>query len=188
MSNAQALLDLQTKRVIQETVMELSGFYKHTLLDLDAICRHYGIDLLEGEFEDENQSGALIKDNGKWSIIVNKHHPLNRKRFTIAHELGHYFAVVKGSTQAEIFLEENGDVIRDYSLMKRTEEVEEGSYQVERQANMVAAAILMPDDMVTNFYNKGLSLSELASEFGVSEIAMDYKLKSMGIDSLESSK
>lgn len=188
MSNAQALLDMQTQRVIGEAKDEVNGFYKHTLLDLDAVCADHDIKLLEGEFEDENQSGALIRENGEWSIIVNRHHPLNRKRFTIAHELGHFFAVTKGSTQAEIYLEENGDVIKDFALMKRTEEVEEGSYQVERQANMIAASILMPDEMVLNLYNDGLSVAALAGEFGVSEIAMDYKLKRMGIDSLESSK
>jgi len=186
MSNAQKLLDRETKRIVASVKDEVSGFYKHTLLDLDAICESNGIELLEGRFEEENLSGALIKDGEKWSIVVNESHPRNRKRFTIAHELGHFFAVKHGSVQAEIFLEEQNNVIREYALMKRAEEIEDGKYQVERQANMIAAEILMPDQMVQKLYDKKYSVAELAEEFGVSEIAMTNKLKSMGIDTLES--
>lgn len=186
MSNAQSLLDLETKRIIEDSRRGVSGFYKHTVLDLDGICKHHDIELLEGEFEDDNQSGALIRDGKKWQIIVNKNHSLNRKRFTIAHELGHYFAVVKGSAQAEVYFEKHNEVIKDYALMKRTNEVEEDSYQIERQANMIAAAILMPEEMVQKFYHEGLSLTSMAEKFGVSETAMSYKLESMGIDTLES--
>ena len=186
MSNAQKLLDRETLRIIEEVKDEVNGFYKHTRLDLDAVCAQNGIKLLEGRFEDENQSGALVKEGGEWSIIVNEDHPVNRKRFTIGHELGHYFAVERGSVQAEIYLEEQKNVIRDYALMKRTDEIEDGKYQIERQANMIAAAILMPDQMVQALYEKGLrSVSELAEEFGVSEVAMENKLKSMGIENLE---
>jgi Zn-dependent peptidase ImmA (M78 family) len=51
---------------------------------------------------------------------------------------------------------------------------------------MIAAAVLMPDEMVQALYEKKLSVSELAEEFGVSEIAMENKLKSMGFETLES--
>ena len=186
MSNAQKLLDRETKRIIGEVKQEVAGYYKHTLLDLDAVCAANNIELLEGRFEDVNQSGAIYKENKKWFIVVNEDHPINRKRFTIAHELGHFFAVDRGSVQAEVHFEDQNEVIKDYSLMKRAEEIEDGAYQIERQANMIAAAILMPDDMVRTLYNKNLSLGELAEEFGVSEAAMDNKLKSMGIETLES--
>lgn len=186
MSNAQLLLDSQTKKIIKDVKNEVYGFYNHTLLDLDAICEHYDIKLLEGEFEDSNQSGALIYDGDTWSIIVNQNHSMVRKRFTIAHELGHFFAVINDSTQAKIYLEEHEGVIRDYSIMNRNEEVEEDSYQIERQANMIAAAILMPDEMVKKFIRERLSPYDMAKEFGVSDIAMNFKLKSMGYESLES--
>lgn len=187
MSNAQKLLDRETRRIIEEVKEAVSGYYTHTILDLDAVCDVNNIQILEGKFEDDNQSGALINENGKWQIVVNEDHPISRKRFTIAHELGHYFAVQGESIQAEIYLEEQNNVIRDYALMKRTDEVDEGTYPVERQANMIAAAILMPDHLVQKLYDQipRPSVSELASEFGVSEIAMENKLQSMGIDSLE---
>lgn len=185
MSIVQKLLDRETERIIATVKDEVSGYYKHTLLDLDAICQTYGIHLLEGPFEDENQSGALVKDDDGWSIIVNETHSRNRKRFTIAHELGHFFAVQHNSVQAEDYLEEQGNIIRDYTLMKRTEDAEDGKYQVERQANMIAAEILMPDQLVQKLYEQRLTISEMAEQFGVSEIAMSYKLTSMGYDSLE---
>ncbi len=185
MSNAQRLLDRETTRIVKNVKEEVSGYYKHASLDLDAICQAYNIRLLEGTFEDENQSGALVKNEDGWSIIVNEAHSRNRKRFTIAHELGHFFAVQYESIQAETYLEEQGGIIRDYALMKRMEEVEDGKYQVERQANMIAAEILMPDQLVQQLYEKGMSVVEMAEQFGVSEIAMAYKLKGMGYDNLE---
>src|SRR5437764_12493286 len=36
-------------------------------------------------------SGALIRKQGRAIIAVNPAHHENRQRFTIAHELGHYF-------------------------------------------------------------------------------------------------
>lgn len=185
MSNAQKLLDRETNRIIADVKNEVSGFYKHASLDLDAICDAYNIRLLEGAFEDENVSGTLVKADDGWSIIVNEAHSRNRKRFTIAHELGHFFAVEYNSIQAETYLEEQGNIIRDYALMKRTEDVEDGKYQVERQANMIAAEILMPDHLVQKLYDQKMNVQEMAEQFGVSEIAMSYKLTRMGYDTLE---
>ncbi|MCS7202577.1 MAG: ImmA/IrrE family metallo-endopeptidase [Dictyoglomus sp.] len=38
-----------------------------------------------------NISGFICSFNNSGVILVNKYHPLTRQRFTIAHELGHYF-------------------------------------------------------------------------------------------------
>ena len=47
------------------------------------------IEVLEAELYDI--SGALRREGNGWKIYVNRQDSPQRKRFTIAHELGHYF-------------------------------------------------------------------------------------------------
>jgi len=38
---------------------------------------------------DDDVSGFLLREQGSISIAINKQHPANRQRFTLAHEIGH---------------------------------------------------------------------------------------------------
>ena len=74
-------------------------------ISLKQILRHYHINMLSYEDFCEKyhctmeacyaflgRDGATIVKNGRYLIVYNKHAtPQNRKRFTIAHELGHIF-------------------------------------------------------------------------------------------------
>ena len=74
-------------------------------VSLKIILRHYGIRLLSYEdfckefhctmetcFAYLGRDGATIEKNGRYLVVYNKHAtPQDRKRFTIAHELGHIF-------------------------------------------------------------------------------------------------
>ncbi len=183
----QKIIDRDTKRIIEKVRSEILGFYNLYKLDVDALCRHLGISLLEGEFEDENVSGAITKSDSTYTIVINAGHPHTRKRFTIAHELGHYYAIENGSEIAKDYLEENGNVIKDYVVLNRSDksEINEDNYQVERQANMIGASVLMPDEMVKSLVDEKLDVSEMASRFGVSESAMAYRLKILNFDTME---
>jgi Zn-dependent peptidase ImmA (M78 family) len=182
----QKIIDRETKRIIEKVRSEILGFYNLYRLDLDSLCRHLGISLLEGEYEDENVSGALTKNDG-YTIVINSNHSLPRKRFTIAHELGHYYAIENGSEIAKEFMEQNGNLIKDYLVVNRSDksEIDENNYQVERQANMIGASILMPDEMVKSLVNENLDIPEMAIKFGVSESAMSYRLKILNFDPME---
>src|SRR4051795_10282878 len=49
-----------------------------------------GLQVLEAQL-DQNTLGALVKEPGKEpTILLNQNDGQNRKRFTCAHELGHY--------------------------------------------------------------------------------------------------
>ena len=53
-----------------------------------------GIAVRDVQFKDiaeDSVCGGILKENESIEIYVNKYDPINRKRFTIAHELGHYF-------------------------------------------------------------------------------------------------
>jgi len=63
-------------------------------IDVEAKAREFNVQVRYASLE-VGVSGQLIKLDTKsgddWEIVVNEEHSSNRQRFTIAHELGHYF-------------------------------------------------------------------------------------------------
>jgi len=98
-------------------------------------------------------------------IEVNRSEPEKRIRFTVAHELGHHFL-------------QHGDRPRDTSQAFSAYTHD----SVETEANVFAARLLMPREYVSALVvGKGItSLTELASRFGVSTVAMEIRLKTLG--------
>ena len=117
-----------------------------------------------------NESGFLLCDGPSAAIYVNDTFPPNRNRFTVAHELGHY---VKAR---ETHSPPKGDA-RQHK--KRDELAAAGTNVEEIYANRFAAALLMPRKEVMKLLKLGLSTSELASRFRVSEAAMENRLKNL---------
>ena len=120
-------------------------------------------------------SGLLIRKDGHALIGVNSDEAPVRQRFTIAHELGHFY------------LHPQKDAFVDYRNHKDNDRDIETTNK-ERQANMFAAALLMPrKDLARDFKNisKGLSDDEvaiiLAKRYEVSEDAMRFRLKNLGL-------
>lgn len=112
-------------------------------------------------------SGLLIRKDGRALIGVNSNEPRVRQRFTIAHELGHFIL----HTQKDTFV----DYRDNKKEIMRTPK--------EWQANMFAAALLMPRvELVRNFINiakNGFSddeLKQLAERYDVSEDSMRFRL------------
>ena len=63
-------------------------------IDPVKIALKVGIAVRDVQFKDiaeDSVCGGILKENESIEIYVNKYDPINRKRFTIAHELGHYF-------------------------------------------------------------------------------------------------
>lgn len=120
-------------------------------------------------------SGLLIRKDGHALIGVSSDEAPVRQRFTIAHELGHFY------------LHPNKDAFVDYRNHKDSKK-DAATTIKERQANMFAAALLMPRKNLTkDFRNiaKGLSDDEactiLAKRYEVSDDAMKFRLKNLGL-------
>ncbi len=143
-------------------------------VDVKMIAERYGIRISEAP-NDDNLSGLLFKSNGKAIIGVNSLHHKNRKRFTIAHELGHYCLHQNNDTFV--------DKAHDLDLLKfrhnslpQTEE--------ERQANTFAAALLMPANILTEHFTRLKEvvndseelLTLLSKKYEVSTQAMSLRL------------
>lgn len=151
---------------------------KKPSIDVDSIADHYNINITYQDFDDDS-SGLLLIQNGKAIIAINIDNSPNRQRFTIAHELGHYFLHANNK---------ENDLFIDQTLYHRNDKSSHGTYKQEIQANKFAAALLMPEEMIKEVIeNEELDLSDdldlllLSNKFKVSEKAMSYRLGNLGL-------
>lgn len=138
-------------------------------VDVEAICRKEGIsvyyvDMSEIEAQTKKQiSGIIQKQPGKCVIFVNENDIRSRQRFTIAHELGHFFLHME---------DEENKVITSFRMDRSSKET---------QANLFAAELLMPEELVQKEYKKMvIPVSDsLAEKFHVSKQAMRIRLDNL---------
>lgn len=131
-------------------------------------------------------SGALFIQNEVAAIGVNPSESGVRRRFTIAHELGHY--ILHKKEKETLFVDKKSLALQVHF---RDEESSTGARKKEREANAFAAAILMPADLVKEQLGKlaaedsGMSDEDvckfLSRTFEVSPIAMSYRLTNLGL-------
>lgn len=138
-------------------------------IDVVGIANSYGIDVLRASFGGtlkDSVYGFIEKDGDKTQIVLNANNALTRRRFTVAHELGHYF------------LHHNGKEL-EYLDMRSTMSTPE-----ETAANRFAAELLMPEEQVRREHGKLLfpTVDELARIFNVSGQSMRYRLANLKLD------
>ncbi|ELV8635970.1 ImmA/IrrE family metallo-endopeptidase [Vibrio vulnificus] len=144
-------------------------------VNLRKLCDDLGIELSYVTMDDEISGEIERRKDGGFAINVNKNHHPNRQRFTIAHELGHFI-----HHRSLI-----GDGIDDNKAYRS---VNQGKYfnqnitlGHEREANTFAASLLMPKEIVARCNQDGMSTSEMAEYFKVSQAAMSYRLQGLGL-------
>jgi Zn-dependent peptidase ImmA (M78 family) len=153
-------------------------------VDIEAFAVSHGFDIKHYDFSNDvfnidTISGALVVQNGVKTIGINNAESKARKRFTIAHELGHFF-LNHGM--------KDGIKLDTYKLY-RNEDSALGFKEEEIQANAFAAALLMPQNYLLNEFKRLVSIhfdnlkiiEELAESFGVSQISMSYRLNRLGL-------
>lgn len=141
-----------------------------------AVAKALGYSVYWNRFEDRRIHGSVTFDKGKARIDVDERDPLNRRRFTIAHEIGHAvnhmlsdgFASMSDGVSAGLY---------------RTEFSEHDHPVVEIEANDFAGSLLMPAEWFTRSWEKTRDVSALAQEFRVSKKAVEVRLKKLGLHS-----
>lgn len=132
------------------------------------IAHGLGVKVLDASL-DEDVSGALVKRRGADpSILLSADDSRSRKRFTCAHELGHFIKRAEQPEQYEYV---------DY----RDSRSSTGTIEEERFANSFAANLLMPDFRVKEFHKQGVPDFRMAQKFGVSREAMRNRLDNLGL-------
>jgi Zn-dependent peptidase ImmA (M78 family) len=163
-------------KIIDRVEELLKQFNVHRApVPVDKVARKLGI-LLTSLPADDEISGAIVRKNGRVVIAVNPAHHINRQRFTIGHELGHFF-LHKG-------LEQHVD--QDFRVAWRNADSSKAVNWIEIQANRFAAELLMP----TSFLQSDLdaldridkrTVALLATKYVVSPEAMKIRLSQLGI-------
>jgi len=137
-------------------------------VDPAQVAEAMGLQVLAAQLGQE-LAGALVKEAGKDPrIFLNGSDSSNRKRFTCAHEIGHFVKRADFDDDYEYF-----DFRDSFSSTGRDPE--------ERYANAFAAALLMPKDRILQMKKEGLKDIEMAARLGVSREAMVYRLKNLDL-------
>ena len=125
--------------------------------------RKLGIEVIRG-MADSIDAMLIHVPPGRPVIAVNSNRPLCRRRFSVAHELGHY---VLGHNSL-VFSESGGG-----GMIKRDP-------RQERAANAFAAEFLMPKKRLAREAHR-YTLRALALRYKVSMQAMEIRLKELGL-------
>ena len=116
-------------------ILERNGMHNPPI-DPIVIANRENVEVYTAKFEDEDTSGAILRnDDGDFEILVNKFDSEKRRRFTVAHELGHF--ILHGGDD---FYDSKDILFRSVSQM----DISENDRRKEVQANMFAAELLMP--------------------------------------------
>ncbi|MBB4064523.1 ImmA/IrrE family metallo-endopeptidase [Gellertiella hungarica] len=141
-------------------------------VDVAAIITRLGI-LYREEPMPREQSGYFRKQGSFFEIGVNSLESPQRKRFTAAHELGHYVL-------HRDMLEEGEHFDRLFGAAAKANPAYPFAPLHEIQANRFAADILMPADRVIQDFRQLEDLAGVAARYGVSRRAMRIRLESLG--------
>jgi Zn-dependent peptidase ImmA (M78 family) len=127
------------------------------------------------ERDDMECSGMLVPSRREiWLNARETRQSPARRRFTLAHEIGHWICHCRRAEPGEILC--------------RTADVEAPSDPREREANVFAADLLMPDDAVREAHAAGTPTAQIAVLMGVSLPAMEWRLYNLSlVDDMPSS-
>lgn len=156
---------------IDEALRKVRIYTARAPVDVRGLAQSLGIRVVELRLP-ENISGAIRArnhTNTEYEIVVNSEHSEVRKRFTIAHELGHHIyhrdLLGRGVGDTRAYRAEGTEYPNPHI-----------TWREERQANTFAANVLMPEVLVSHYRHLGMSPRALASKFNVSEQAMRIRL------------
>ena len=144
-------------------------------------------------------AGAILKtkkekkpetdEEEKPKIFVDSKAITSRKRFTIAHEIGHYVERFIDSEPPDQQLPGHFG-FRDKSMtsdekilggIRSTDSRTPDQSPRELFADYFACCLLMPEDKVLEFVNKGANIKDVATYFGISAATMRNRLNDLRV-------
>lgn len=163
-----------TKKQISNIASDILRAYSDNKYPIKMVnlAHNIGLKVFKTTFDRSDVSGMIKAQEAK--IYVSENDGINRQRFSIAHEIGHYVLHYKG----KMFEEEEEKKHISY----RDNLSSLGFSIKEIEANFFAANLLMPQDKVRMLYEQEYSLDEMAKFFGVSYTAMGHRLEFLGYD------
>jgi Zn-dependent peptidase ImmA (M78 family) len=157
------LPDMERKQIEQRALQVLEVAHVslgEPPIDLLKVAASMGVKVYNARFSDPNVSGIVTTDpthnpapvepGSNATVFVNIDHPVTRRHFTVAHELGHIALKHMGA----------GIAYRAIGHPYNTKQ--------EREANAFAAGLLMPAKPFVEALYRQLDVAKVALTFGVS--------------------
>lgn len=177
MNAHQTKVEYLSRSEIEERAQDVLRHHGLTSIPVDPVvlAGQLGMKVNNAKFSDTGIVGMIAKRGDNVTLLVNASDPPFRKRFTIAHELGHHF----------LHLLEDGEFVDGEANLFRGTTDDKNEITPERrreiQANMFAAALLMPEVAVQTEWKKLVSIEAMARRFNVSEAAMGFRVVQLGL-------
>jgi len=172
----------EIENIANELLCQTVGF--RCPVQVEAAAEQLGLRVESAALGDD-VSGVLVLHGANATIGYNEDHHKVRQRFSIAHELGHYYLHAKEAHKSGLFI----DRVRQTEF-RRDASSSTGQRAQEVEANRFAAALLMPERLVRDAvaeYGSHIDegdedvLAELAARFEVSTQAMSVRLAALGL-------
>ncbi|MFY4757621.1 ImmA/IrrE family metallo-endopeptidase [Aliarcobacter butzleri] len=166
------------------------GFDFKIPVDIEGIINFLSIEIKnKPDFRKIKVTGNITVKNGIPSIWINpmQNKMIERKRFTLAHELGHYVLHIAPTNKLN-------DEIDDEKIVYNRDDNWD---KIEMQANNFSAQLLMPSNLLSEEVEKiiieyqkttneriekDIIIEKLAKKFQVSLSAMEFRLSSLGVN------
>jgi Zn-dependent peptidase ImmA (M78 family) len=163
------------RKLIRSQTSELLAKFQISAppVPVDKIAERLGIHVV-GQPADDDISGFLLRDRqGKVVIGFNDKHHINRQRFTIGHEVGH-FLLHKGE---DLHVDETGS---GYEVRLRQGHSSEATDVDELEANLFSAELLMPAEFLEADLTELAPLC-LADDDKIRKLAAKYKVSAQAL-------
>lgn len=151
--------DQNTPRHIAHQMRQILNLEQPIIEDLTKAVEEQGIIISCFEFGSERvDSRSILTDDGFPIIFLNKSHLGDRLRFSLAFELGHI-------------------VMHTYTPISHDREID-------HEANLFAAELLMPSEAILEDFKQGVSLpllAQLKRKWKVSMISLLYRADDLGL-------
>ena len=133
-------------------------------VDVIQLANQLGFEVYQTDFAD-NIAGKVERNSTNSRIFVNRSDIPARKRFTVAHEIGHIIL--------------HNDISKDIDFVDYRNN---GKYdQREFEADNFAAALLMPREKSKKVWNEYHDIDDFAVVMGVSKRAAAIRLTNLGL-------
>jgi Zn-dependent peptidase ImmA (M78 family) len=149
-------------------------------IDVEAMAERMNAKVQRVETEDDDLSGFLFRGPGGETVIgVNASHHENRRRFTVAHELGHLLL----HASEDIHVDRKGYGYGFGRAMNRDSVSSTGENRDEIEANFFAAELLMPRHVIVRELLDGKTLDFFEKDFdaAVRDLAKRFKVSSQAL-------
>ena len=144
-------------------------------VNLEEIIRGLDIELDKRASLRDEISGILERMADGYRILVNSNQHYFRQRFTMAHELAHYLLhldlIGDGIADDKVFRSKDTGIYKNSLITEKHE----------REANALAASILMPEKLIREHYAKDNDVTNLARKFQTSIPAMEFRLRNLNL-------